>query len=173
MTRLADLSLRVLTAAGLIISGVIHLDLAGNYPVGTPITQQTGFQLQAAGAFLLAATVLLAGLSAGSRGRGRLAGGRSTGGRSILGRLTWGAAAGFAAASLTALLLSRYWGGAGHLPVILPERSWDVGASYVGHPEKVWAAVVEAAATITAVAGLGLSLRRPARAGRRVPAPAR
>lgn len=130
MTRLPDLLLRVLTAAALVVSGLIHLRLAPDYPTGSPITQQTAFQLQAVVVFTLAAGVL--GLP-----RGR--------------RALWALAALVAAGSLAALLVSRYWAGTRHLPILLYEPAWFT--------EKVQAAVAEAVATLTSLAGWWLAAR--------------
>jgi len=131
----ADLGLRVAAAAGLLVSGYIHLHLAPGYSlIGEQITEGTLFRAQAVAA-VLAALALLA---------------RRT-------RLSWLPAALVSAGSLAALVGSVYV----HVPAVGPfppvyEPIW--------YAEKVVAVLSVTVALVAALAGMTLDAGRPASA---------
>jgi hypothetical protein len=121
--------LRLLTAGALAVDAYIHADLAGNYdPVRASVSQGNLFRLEAGAAALAALLVLL-----------------------VPTRLVWAFALLVLAGGLGALLLYRYVdvGAFGPLPDMY-EPIW--------FPEKTTATVAEAAGTLTALAGLLLSM---------------
>ena len=131
--------LRLLTAAGLAVDAYVHADLATTYdPVVRTIGQGDLFRVEAGAAALAALLLVLFGTRP----------------------LVWGYALLVAAAGLAAVLLYQYVdvGPLGPLPDMY-EPLW--------YPEKTASAFAEAAATLTAAAGLLLALLRRAR--RRVP----
>lgn len=134
-SRALDIGLRVVVAAMLAISGLIHLDLAELYPAGKAITMEQAFRGQAVLVLVLAVAVLLP----------------PYGSRPLRGTLVWLAVFLVAAGSVTALLLSYYWEGADALPGLLPEKTWDVGDDYLGMSEKVLALVTESVAAAIAL----------------------
>lgn len=136
--------LRLLTAAGLAVDAYVHADLAATYdPVVKTISQGDLFRVEAGAAALAALLVVLFGTRP----------------------LVWGYALLVAAAGLAAVLLYRYAdvGAVGPLPNMY-EPLW--------YPEKTASAVAEAAATLTAAAGLLLArrLRMRSRSSEAVPA---
>ena len=136
--------LRLLTAAGLAVDAYVHADLAATYdPVVKTISQGDLFRVEAGAAALAALLVVLFGTRP----------------------LVWGYALLVAAAGLAAVLLYRYAdvGAVGPLPNMY-EPLW--------YPEKTASAVAEAAATLTAAAGLLLArrLRMRSRSSGAVPA---
>lgn len=128
MTKTLDWLLRGLTAFALVVSGVIHLQLAPNYPAGLWFHQETAFRVQAVVVFVLAAAVLLV-----PRAR----------------RLIWLACAAVALGSLSALLLSRYFNVMGYLPGLINEHLWFFKKDVV--------ALVEGIAIVTSLAGVALA----------------
>jgi hypothetical protein len=127
--------LRLLTAAGLAVDAYVHADLAATYdPVTKTISQGDLFRIEAGAAALAALLLVLFGTRP----------------------LVWGYALLVAAAGLAAVLLYRYVdvGTVGPLPNMY-EPLW--------YTEKTVSAFAEAAATITAAAGLLLALLRRAR----------
>ncbi|MGW1750759.1 hypothetical protein ACWCRD_35145 [Streptomyces sp. NPDC002092] len=123
--------LRLITAAGLAVDAYVHADLAATYdPVTRTISQGDLFRVEA-GAAALAAVLLV-----------------------LFGRrpLVWAFALLVAAAGLAAVLVYHYVdvGTVGPLPNMY-EPVW--------YPEKTLSAVAEAAATLTAAAGLLLARR--------------
>jgi hypothetical protein len=122
--------LRLLTAAALAVDAYIHADLAGNYdPVRASISQGDLFRIEAAAASLAALLILV-----------------------FSARPVWVFAFLVLASALGAILVYRYVdvGAIGPLPN-MNEPIW--------FPEKTTAAVVEAAGTLTALAGLLVSTR--------------
>lgn len=123
--RLADLTLRGLTAAGLLVDAVVHLQLAANYQLAAPggIGQGNLFRIEA----VLAVLALLLVLVRGSR-------------------LAYAAAFLVAAGGLVAVLAYRYY----QLPSFGP-----IPAMYepVWFFKKSLTAVAQAVAAATAVAG--------------------
>lgn len=131
-----DGALRAVTAAGLLVDAVIHLDLAGQYQAAAPggIGQGNLFRIQAAAALLTAGFVLLRGTRA-----------------AYLGALVT------AGAALAAVILYRYVDvpPLGPLPAMY-EPLW--------FPAKTATAVAEALATLTAgvaLSGGGQSVQAP------------
>lgn len=123
--------LRLLTAAGLAVDAYVHADLAANYdPVTKTISQGDLFRIEAGAAALAALLVILFGTRP----------------------LVWGYALLVAAAGVAAVLLYRYVdvGSVGPLPNMY-EPGW--------YPEKTASAVAEAAAMVTAAAGVLLARR--------------
>ncbi len=124
--RLADFALRGITAAGLLVDAVLHLQLAANYQLAAPggIGQGNLFRIEAVLAILALLLVLLLGS-----------------------RIAYGAAFLVAAGGLAALLVYRYY----QLPAFGP-----IPAMYepVWFFKKTLTAVAEAVATIAALAGL-------------------
>jgi Na+/H+ antiporter NhaD/arsenite permease-like protein len=129
--------LRLLTAAGLAVDAYVHADLAATYdPVTKTISQGDLFRIEAGAAALAALLVLVVGTRP----------------------LVWAFALLVAAAGLAAVLLYRYVdvGALGPLPSMY-EPAW--------YAEKTASAVAEAAATLTAAAGLLLAHRLRRRSG--------
>ncbi|MGW2831513.1 hypothetical protein [Streptomyces sp. NPDC001286] len=121
--------LRLLTAAGLAVDAYVHADLAANYdPVTKTISQGDLFRIEAGAAALAALLVVLLGTRP----------------------LMWVYALLVAAAGVAAVLLYRYVdvGSVGPLPNMY-EPGW--------YPEKTASVVAEAAAMVTAAAGLLLA----------------
>lgn len=136
--------LRLLTAAGLTVEAYLHADLAANYDLVTKtISQGDLFRIEAGAAALAAVLVLLLGTRPS----------------------VWVYALLVASAGVAAVLLYRYVdvGAVGPLPNMY-EPGW--------YPKKTASAVAEAAATVTAAAGLLLAhrLRTSSHEGRAVPA---
>ncbi|MFI6564049.1 hypothetical protein [Streptomyces sp. NPDC050534] len=136
--------LRLLTAAGLAVDAYVHADLAATYdPVTKTISQGDLFRIEAGAAALAALLVVIFGTRP----------------------LVWVYALLVAAAGLAAVLLYRYVdvGSVGPLPNMY-EPTW--------YPEKTASAVAEAAAMLTAAAGLLLArrLRTNSRGSGAVPA---
>ena len=128
-------ALRLITAAGLAVDAYVHADLAATYdPVTRTISQGDLFRIEAGAAALAAVLLVLFGTRP----------------------LVWAYALLVAAAGLAAVLLYRYVdvGTVGPLPNMY-EPAW--------YPEKTASAVAEAAATLTAAAGLLVALRLRAR----------
>lgn len=124
-------ALRLLTAAGLAVDAYVHADLAATYdPVTRTISQGDLFRIEAGAAALAAVLLVLFGTRP----------------------LVWAYALLVAAAGLAAVLLYHYVdvGTVGPLPNMY-EPAW--------YPEKTASAVAEAAATLTAAAGLLLARR--------------
>jgi len=123
--RLADLALRAITSAGLLVDAVLHLQLAANYQLAAPggIGQGNLFRIEAALALLALLWVVLRGS-----------------------RAAYAAALAVAAGGLVALLAYRYY----QLPAFGP-----VPAMYepVWFFKKTLTAVAEAVATGAAVVG--------------------
>ncbi|MGH3156034.1 MAG: hypothetical protein ACRDNF_05610 [Streptosporangiaceae bacterium] len=131
LTRIADLGLRLLVAAGLAVTAYVHADLAPLYDgVRASVSQGALFRLDAAAASLAALVVLAVG--------------RRTG---------FGLALVVAAGSLGAILLYRYVdvGQLGPLPNMY-EPAW--------FPEKSVAVVAEAVVTVLAAGGLLREVRK-------------
>ena len=123
--------LRVLTAAGLAVDAYVHADLASTYdPVRQSISQGDLFRIEAAASALAALLIVLSARP-----------------------IVWAFAFLVAASGLGAILLYRYVdvGSLGPLPNMY-EPLW--------FPKKTTAAVAEAVATLTALAGLAQSLPR-------------
>lgn len=122
------LVLRAVVAVGLLVSAVIHVQLAPGYQQGAPggIGQGTMFLVQAGAAALAAVFVLLKGS-----------------------RMAFAAAAVVALSSLAAVILYRYV----QVPALGPVPSMYEPVWYVA---KVITAVAEAAAGALAVAGYAL-----------------
>ncbi|MFI8235424.1 hypothetical protein ACIGDI_42240 [Streptomyces sp. NPDC085900] len=136
--------LRLLTAAGLAVDAYVHADLAATYDsVTKTISQGDLFRIEAGAAALAALLVVLLGTRP----------------------LVWVYALLVAAVGVAAVLLYRYVdvGSVGPLPNMY-EPGW--------YPEKTASAVAEAAAMVTAAAGLFLAhrLRTNSREDRAVPA---
>jgi hypothetical protein len=123
--RLADLALRGVTAAGLLIDAVVHLQLAANYQLAAPggIGQGNLFRVEA----VLAVLALLLVLVLGSR-------------------TAYAAAFLVAAGGLAALLVYRYY----HLPSFGPVPSMYEPVWFF---KKSLTAVAQAVAAATALAG--------------------
>jgi len=124
------LALRVLTAAGLAIDAYIHADLAGAYdPVRHSISQGTLFRIEAGAAAFAALLIVVTAH-----------------------RAAWAVAFLVAASSFGAIVLYRYVdvGTLGPLPNMY-EPIWFT--------EKWVAAVAEAVATVTALAGFVVAVR--------------
>jgi hypothetical protein len=131
VTRVTDLLLRLLVAAGLAVSAYVHADLAPVYDgVRASVSQGGLFRIDAAAASLAALAVLVVG--------------RRTG---------FGLALVVAAGSLGAILLYRYVdvGQLGPLPNMY-EPAW--------FPEKSIAAVAEAVAPVLAAGGMLWEVRK-------------
>ncbi|WP_145909891.1 hypothetical protein [Kitasatospora viridis] len=121
--------LRLVTAAALAVDAYVHADLAAGYDsINKGISQGTLFRIEAGAAALAAALLVVAG-------------------RRVV---VWGYAFLVAAAGVGAVLLYRYVdvGVLGPLPNMY-EPVW--------FPEKTASAIAEAAAVVTALAGLLLS----------------
>jgi hypothetical protein len=130
--------LRVLTAAGLAVDAYVHADLAGQYdPIRHSISEGALFRIEAGAAALAALLILISA-----------------------GRLVWALAFAVAAGGLFALVLYRYVnvGQFGPLPNMY-EPIW--------YTEKSNAAIAEAAAVATALAGFILAMVRAASLRRR------
>jgi hypothetical protein len=121
-----DALLRLLTAAGLIVDAVVHLQLAKRYaPIGNTLTQADLFRIESAVAILLAVLVLVAPWR----------------------RVVWLVAFVVAASAFGAVMLYRYVnvGSIGPLPNMY-EPIWFT--------KKTVTAYAEAAAAVTAFIGL-------------------
>jgi hypothetical protein len=130
-----DALLRLLTAAGLVVDAVVHLQLASRYaPIGNTITQADLFRVEAGVAILLALLVLVAPWR----------------------RIVWLAAFGVAASAFGAVMLYRYVnvGSIGPLPNMY-EPIWFT--------KKTVTAYAEAASAVTAFAGLAMATLRARR----------
>ena len=124
------LALRILTAAGLAIDAYVHADLAGAYdPVRHSISQGTLFRIEAGAAAFAALLIVVTAH-----------------------RAAWAVAFLVAASSFGAIVLYRYVdvGTLGPLPNMY-EPIWFT--------EKWVAAVAEAVATVTALAGFVVAVR--------------
>ncbi len=131
MTKIADGLIRVLAAACLVISGVVHLELAKNYSHAPTklIGEDVAFRLEAVTVIVLAVAVLLS---------------------PAFRRSIWALAGLVCAVSVAALLISRY-SSSTSFPGIYPEPIWFF--------KKELTLVAEIIVVVLATAGIGLGSR--------------